>query len=193
MCEPTTLMIAMTAWTAVSTVAQANAQAASVKQTAENQRAVNEWNAEQQDIAAQDTLQRGSNDAAKIRENARKANSAVRASAGSTGFLADTGSYGDIQDQNAGVGAFDSLVIMNNAEREAYGFKNNATGLRWQGDIGVQDANRQASAIKQNGLLSAAGTLVSGAYDYSSQFGNPFANKMSNSTVKLKSGYYMLD
>lgn len=173
MCEPTTLLIASTAFQAISTISQANDQAAAVKQQAANTQAVNEYNAKQQDFAAQDARQRGANDAATIRENARKTNAELRARAGSSGFLAEGGSYGDIQDQNAQVGAFDSLQIMNNAEREAYGFESEATGLRWQGELAVKDAKRQASSIKRNGLLSAAGTLVTGAANYSSKFANP--------------------
>ncbi len=173
MCEPTTLLIASTAFQAISTISQANDQAAAVKQQAANTQAVNEYNAKQQDFAAQDARQRGANDAATIRENARKTNAELRARAGSSGFLAEGGSYGDIQDQNAQVGAFDSLQIMNNAEREAYGFESEAKGLRWQGELAVKDAKRQASSIKRNGLLSAAGTLVTGAANYSSKFANP--------------------
>ena len=172
MCDPVTLLIASTAFQAIGTISQANSQAAAVKQNAENQRAVNEYNARQYDIASQDARQRGANDAATIRENAKRTNAELRARAGSSGFLAEGGSYGDIQDQNAQVGAFDSLQAMNNAEREAYGYEAEATGLRWQGDLAVKDAKRQASAIKRNGLLSAAGTLVSGAPSYSSKFGN---------------------
>ncbi len=184
MCEPTTLLIASTAFQAISTISQANDQAAAVKQTALNQQAVNEYNAKQYDVSAQDSRQRGANDAATIRENARKTNAELRARAGSSGFLAEGGSYGDIQDQNAQVGAFDSLQIMNNAEREAYGYDAEATGLRWQGDLAVKDAKRQASSIKRNGLLSAAGTLVTGASNYSSKFGNPFSPK----TTRLSNG-----
>lgn len=177
MCDP--LTIAATAFTAYSTISQSNAQAAAVKQNAANQQAVNEYNAKQYDMAAQDAQQRGANDAAKIRENAKRASATLRAQAGSTGILADTGSYLDLQTQNAGIGAFDSLQTINNAEREAYGFKNQATGLRWQGNMGVQDASRQAKDIRRNGLLSAAaGTLVTGAQYGSPKFGSP--NSMSS-------------
>lgn len=182
MCNPMILTIASTAFSAVQQVSQSRQQAAAVRQQAATQQAVNEWNAKQYDVAAQDARQRGANDAAQIRENAKRVNSELRARAGSTGFLADTGSNLDLQVQNTGVGAFDSLQTMNNAEREAYGYKAEATGLRWQGDMAVQDARRQAKDIRRNGLLSAAGTLVTGAMNYSSKFGG------SGMTTQLRNG-----
>lgn len=184
MCDP--LTIAATAFTAYTKVSESRAQAAAVKQNAANQQAINEYNAKLNDNAAQDARQRGANDAAQIRENARRASASLRAQAGSTGFLADSGTNLDLQVQNAGVGAFDSLQTINNAEREAYGYKSQASNLRWQGDMGVQDANRQAKDITRNGLLSAAaGTLVTGANAYG--FGGKSANPFQR-TTRLSSG-----
>lgn len=183
MCNPT-IMLAMTAFQAVSQVTSANAEARATKRIASDQQRVNEWNAKQQDMAAQDAMQRGSNEAAKIRDNARRANATVRAAAGSTGFLADSGSYGAVQENNDQVGAFDSLVTMNNAEREAYGFKSNAQNLRFQGQLGVNQAQYEAKAIKRNGLLAATGTLVKGFDSYG---GDVFKTKQSSSKIKWNS------
>lgn len=172
MCNPMILTIASTGFQALQQIQQSRTEAAAMKQNAANQQAVNEYNARQNDVVAQDVAQRGSNDAAAIRENARKANAQLRTQAASTGMLADTGSFLDLQTQNAQVGAFDSLQTINNAEREAYGYKSDAASLRWQGQMGVDSANRQAKDIKRNGLLSAAGTLVTGASNYSTKFGS---------------------
>ncbi len=172
MCNPVALF-AMTAFTAVAQVAQSSAQASAVKAQAANQAAVGEWNAKQQDAAATDALQRGSNSAANIRENARRANSTARAVMSSNGIIADEGSGGFIQDNNAQVGAFDALTQMNNAEREAYGFTSNAQNLRLNGQLATSQAAYEASAIRRNGLLNAAGTLVTGGGKFYDSIYNP--------------------
>lgn len=168
MCDP--LTIAAVGFSAFSSISQANAQAASVKAQADATQKVNEYNAKTNDMLALDSQNRGAGDAARIRQNAKAANASLRTVVGSTGFLADSGTSLDLQTQNAGVGAFDSLQTINNAEREAYGYKSTATNLRFQGDLAVSEANRQAKSIKQQGLLSAAGTLVTGAANKSNMF-----------------------
>lgn len=198
MCAPLAVLapifaIGATAFSAVSQISQANAQAKSANATAANNQKIANYNAKvqensatMQDAAATDALNRGANDAATIKQNVRKANATARATAAGTGLLADTGTYGDIQDQNSTTGALDALTAGNNAEREAYGYKvqaqdmrNQATNTRLQGEIGVNNAQYQSSVIKQGGLLNATGTLITGASKFASDFKTPSSTALT--------------
>ncbi len=137
-------------------------QAMQASKTAKANAQIARNNAEIKNKAAADATQRGADRAAVKRQEAREATASFRARAGSTGFLADTGTSLGLQEQNAGVGEQNALVEMNNAEREAYGFKIGAMN-------DTNDANRFAAEGKSamtNGLLSAGGTLVTGAANY---------------------------
>lgn len=174
MCD---LTLAAAAFTAVTSYMQASNEASAVKKTAQNNQKIAEYNAtvadrnsDNQLEGARDALERGANDAAVIKDNYKRATASSRAAAAGNGLVADTGTAADIQDLNTTYGEMDVLTARNNAEREAYGFKNQANdfqaeakNLRLGGEVGAANAKYQAGIMKQNGLLSAAGTLVTGA------------------------------
>lgn len=181
MCEPTLALMAIsTAFGAYQQYNQGRQQAAAARMAAANNQRIAEYNAQVAEVnaemnkrAADDAITRGANDAATIRENARKANARGRAIMGGSGLLTDTGSNLDLLLDNTEAGEINALTVFNNAEREAYGFKvaatNNmaqAAGSRLEGSIGVQNANYQANIMKQNGLISAGSTLVTGATNF---------------------------
>ena len=92
-------------------------------------------------------------------------------------MIADTGTFGDLQDQNTQYGELNVLTAQNNAEREAYGFKvkasdfqNEARNMRLQSDVAVNNAQYGASMTRNNGLLASASTLVSGGANAYSQY-----------------------
>jgi len=162
MCSPTFALAAaglqafgqVTQAMQASKTAKANAQIARVNADIKNKQAA-------------DATQRGADRAALRRQEALAATASLRARAGSSGFLADTGTNLDLQEQNAGIGEMNSLAEINNAEREAYGFKigamndmNDAARFRTEG--------RNAMV---NGLLGAGTTLVSGGANYGKSAG----------------------
>lgn len=112
-----------------------------------------------QEKAAIDAENRGADTASQQRQNYIRANATVRANAAGSGLLADTGTFGQIQDQNTQMGEMNVLTARNNAEREAYGYRLNATSYANQ----AQADQFSASSSRFNGLLSAGSTLVSGA------------------------------
>jgi len=78
---------------------------------------------------------------------------------------------------NDAFGELNALTILNNAEREAYGFRvaensdiARAATIRAGAQSQSNAADASASNIKQAGLVRAGGTLVTGAAD----FGNVF-------------------
>lgn len=181
MCSPTLAITAIT--TVVSAYGQkqaADAEAKAITRTAENNQKIQEYNAKVSDVnadinarAAKDALQRGSMDAANIKENARAANARGRAVLSGTGLISDKGTGLNLQVQNTGVGTENALNAYNNAEREAYGYKiaetndrAEARNKRYQGQLGLDTAAYQSSAVRQKGLYDAAGTLVTGAGDF---------------------------
>lgn len=111
-----------------------------------------EYNAEMNQRAADDALQRGSIEAARVKENTRKLISSQIAASGASGFDSSTGTSLDLSVEAKGYGELDALTTINNAQRQASGMDAQATLDRFQG-----------SASARAGTISAAGTLISAA------------------------------
>lgn len=180
MCDPVSLTIASVGVSAFGQLSQAAAASSAAKTNAQIART----NAEIKEKAATDAIQRGADSGAIARQKAKEATGKFRAAAGSSGFLADTGSNLDIQEQNAGIGKLNSLLIENNAEREAYGYKVGALNDKMQGDAFSQ----QAKSAWTNGLISAGGTLVTGAANSGNVFNN--AGKTGAGLPWQQKGYW---
>lgn len=165
MCDPASLTIAATVAAAGGQIMQAQSASAAAKSSQKIALANQEIN----NRAAADAMQRGADDASKARTAYRVANATLRARTAGQGLIADSGTALDLQGQNAQTGELNALTILNNAEREAYGYKVGAM------NSGAQAAGygKQASSLLTNGLISGAGTLVTGASNYSSKFGVP--------------------
>ncbi len=181
MCSPTLALTAIgTVVSTYSQYAQGQAQAQATKMAGRNNQAIAEYNAkmleqnaEIQRRAKEDSLTRGAQDAATIRENTRKLNARGRAIMGSSGLLVDTGTNLSLLGDNTVAGEVNALTTFNNAERESYGYaiaetdaKNQAKNTRYQGELGMQTASYNASIQKQAGLLGATSTLVTGAGNF---------------------------
>lgn len=178
MCGPAAPIIAGIglAFQVYSTVSQANAMAKAEQVTAQNNQKiseynaqVNEQNAEIQRRAGADALNRGANDASTIRTNWKKANATARASAAGSGLLSDKGTIGKLQDQNVTYGEMNVLTALNNAQREKYAYDIKSTDFlaearnqRLGGQVGVSNANYRAGVIRNNGMLDATSTLITG-------------------------------
>ena len=191
MCGPqVALAIGSTLFQAYSQYQQSSNQAKAAVVAAQNNQKIADYNAKVQEqnasyqrLAAVDALNRGAEEGAAQRQRIKVANAEARAEAANKGLVADSGIFGDIQDQNVTFGTVNSLTAQNNAEREAYGYKVRASdydaearNIRLQGDVGMSNARYQSSVLKQNGLLSAAGTLVTGASKvYDNYFYTPSA------------------
>ena len=176
MCDPTGgfLTAAAAAVSAFGQISQASAASSTAKANANIART----NATIKEQAATDAIQRGADSGAIARQKAKQATASYRAAKGSSGTLVDTGTNLDIQEQNAGTGELNALLIQNNAEREAYGYKVGAVTDRMQGD----SFSRQAKSAWTNGLISAGGTLVTGAANNPGWFGS---NKITDPNARL--------
>lgn len=162
MCDPVSATIAMTVVSAGFQIFQGQQAAAGIKAEAQANANVQAQNAETARVAAQDAMQRGAADAATIRENARRSNARLQAEAGGAGLVSNTGSLLDFLVQNRGMGELDALTTINNAEREAYGYKVQAA----QSDANAANAlslgSYNAKTARMSGYTNAAGTLLTG-------------------------------
>lgn len=195
MCEvtlATALTIASTAVGAYSAYSQGQQQAAMAKQQAANNMAVADYNAQVEENnavyaqqAAKNARERGANDYEARKSEYRAANAEARARFGSSGLLVDTGTALDLMEDNIRTGELNSLIALDNAEKEAFQYdvssQNSiaqARNLRWQGQMGVQYGNQQASAYRQAGALNAGTALVTGANNYNQRYGNSNAGNV---------------
>lgn len=196
--------------------AAANSQAQQVIYVADNNKKVADYNAEvvenvgdynatvvENNIdvlenAADDALQRGTDAAAESRLRTKRSNALGRAIQGSSGTQLDTGTNLDLQVQNRMNGEIAALSTMNQAEREAYGYrldatneKNRAQGIRYTstqeaeqirigGKLGVANASYAADNYRYAGNLNANTTLISGYANAASQTYDLFASSARN-------------
>lgn len=145
MCEPTTIaMIAMAAGTAVSAKASYD-QGQVAKQVARN-------NAQMADVAAQDAVRRGEEEAMAVQRKGAALKSAQRVNLASKGLDLTYGTAADLQDQTDFFTQSDVATTRDNARREAW-------NLRARG----QQALAIGKADAQNASMQAAGTLLTGS------------------------------
>jgi hypothetical protein len=70
--------------------------------------------------------------------------------------MGDSGTPADVSADTARVGALDALTTINNAARQAYGLKVEASNAAFQGKAAAQAGNLKAIG----GLFDAAGALL---------------------------------
>ena len=124
-----------------------------------------EDNAKIYERVAADAIERGTSDAAALRQEGRTASGRARAVAGSSGTSANSGTNLDLILQNAQNSEINAVTAMNNAEREAYGYKVEARNTRKQADATRFQAAQEGEAIRYNADLEKQGVLYQGAND----------------------------
>jgi hypothetical protein len=111
-----------------------------------------EYTAEMDRRASQDALQLGAAEGADAKQRARQIIARQNAATGAAGFDSSTGTPLDLATEAAGFGELDALKSINNAQRRASGLNAQANLTTYQGRMAAQ-----------GGLLTAGGTLFSGA------------------------------
>jgi len=158
----TAFQAASLAFTAGSTVVsaigqkrQADAEAANLRYNAAIQR-------NNQIIAnrnADDAIKRGKIEEQQNRLRIAQLKGEQRARTGSSGILVDQGSALDLLADTAEIGEYESQIILNNAEREASGFRTQASNY---GSSAI-NSDIAADNTQAAGLQTAGTTLISGA------------------------------
>jgi hypothetical protein len=162
MCGPVAVGVGMLAMSAM--------QAYSQNQQAKYQSAVADQNADIAQQQAQDSINRGNAEADQRRREMRQRQGTQAATMAATGAELGSGSSLDIFGDTAQFGALDALTTVNNAQREAYGFR-------------VQGANyqSQANSARSAGSAGLTQTLLTaplkayGAYQMGGGTWNPFS------------------
>ncbi len=183
MCEPITL----TSGLAIAGVAMAAAgTAATVYSAYEAQKSQNQANdfnaamlqrgAQAKEMQAQTALEQG-----KVAEDAqrKKVQSVIgsqRAQAAASGLLVDSGTAQQVTEDTAGFGELDAMTIRNNAQREAWGIRNDKEDLISQSNL-VTSKNASPLTAAFPSLLNGASSLSKSIYGYNQQFGRPASVK----------------
>lgn len=143
MCAPLIPLALTVASTAISAVGQMRA--------ASYQAAIAKRNAEQADIMAKDAIARGEQKADSERRKTAYKIGAQTVGLAASGVDVGSGMALNIIGDTALLGEFDAQVIKDNAERESWGYKNQAEQFRME-----------AKAAKSQGLWNTLGTVVGG-------------------------------
>jgi hypothetical protein len=139
------------------------------QQAANAQADLSDWNAKVADLQAEDAIQRGAEEEARLRRGVRQLVGAQRAGFAADGVDVGFGSALDVQADTAEQGELDALTIRTNAAREAWGFKVEAQDLRYQAGImrrtGVAAA-ASGRARQTQQRLGGASTVLGGTTDF---------------------------
>jgi len=141
MCSPTAAVMAV--GTGVSAYGQYQAGQFNSKMA--------ERQAQIQEEAAQDAINRGEDQADQVRENTESLIGDQRAAAGASGVEVSSGSPQRLQADSAYSGELDALRVKENARREALGMRRQAQSTRLQGEM-----------TEQSSKLSAGSSLLTG-------------------------------
>lgn len=117
------------------------------------QQQIDEFNARIAEYEAVDALRRGEEDAYKFGEQVRRLMGTQKAGFAGQGVVVSEGSAADVIADTARQGELDRLTILNNAAKEAWGFRTQGTGYRAQGRLS-----------RLRGEYGAVGTILGGAY-----------------------------
>ena len=173
MCEPTTILAGISlATTVVGGVMSARAQQQQAAQQASHsyyQAGIARNNQIAANYAAQDAIERGKVDRAKAAIASKQRQGAQRAALAAGGVDVNSGSALDLQLETEALGNYDQLVAMNNAEREALGFR--TQGANFGGEVGLHTSAAQNSLYSGKTaatatLIGTAGSVASKWYDY---------------------------
>jgi len=137
---------------AITSIVAAGVSAYSSYESGQSQKKASEYNAEMQNRAAKQEIQQGNIKAQEMRDRARKIAGTQAAGFGAAGLDTTSGTASDILDESRMFGELDALRSINNAQRTAYGLQAQSELDLWQGH-----------AAARGGMLSAAGSLLSGA------------------------------
>lgn len=188
--------------------AVADYNAASTKNIGEYNARLAERDAKIFDVAEIDAMQRGADTAADVRTEAKASNAKGRAIMGGSGVQVDTGTNLRLLSDNAAIGEMNALTVMNNAEREAYGYRveaasarEKAQGTRYisqveadnialQGDLGLITARNNSSLERYAGKVNATSTMIDGAANIGKLYGADLFSGLKSSSAGRKVSTY---
>lgn len=144
--------------------AEKSAEAAA--KASESTAALQDFNADVAAIQAQDTLDRGNQEADQFRTQVRGAIGTQRVAQAASGVDVGFGSAVDVQADAAYIGKLDEQQLRSNATRAAWGYTVSSLNYREQARISRETAVSQregGAAAATAGNIAAVGTIATGA------------------------------
>lgn len=157
---------AIVATSAIMTGATAYSQSRAQKAEGAYQSQIYEANARLADLQAEDAISRGDAEAKKHNTQVKKLIGSQRAAFAAQGIDINSGSPLDVQADTAALGAEDEQTIKNNAWREAWGYKVQASDYRNSGAFSLLSSKNAAKNTVLTAGMNIAGD-ASNAYYYS--------------------------
>lgn len=146
------------------------------RRAAEKQADIMDFNAQVADVQARDAIERGAQDESRFRQGVRLMIGEQRANIAAGNIDVGYGSAVDVQADAAYLGELDAHTIRQNAQREAWGFRVQATDLRKRARVARQEgvvlaeAGRAAASATRIGALSnvltGTGSLLAARYGF---------------------------
>ncbi len=124
------------------------------------------FNIEMAGLQGEDAIQRGDQQAQRVKKAASQLAGSQRASAAAQGIGIDTGNVADVVRDTNTLSTEDAISIRNNAAREAFGYKAQAVAYGAQGQMNQLASRNQANATILTGGLNFARDLGSGYSNY---------------------------
>lgn len=135
-------------------------QAQGLKSQGRMEEAQNNFNAKMAEVTAKDALDRGEKDAASIRRQAKGVMGSQRAGYAGQGVLVDSGTAGDMVDDTRRMSEEDMTTAKNNAWRESFGHRVQASNYRMAGKMARWGSQNQAKNALISGGLWAGMSLM---------------------------------
>lgn len=158
--------MAMQGLNAVSAVGSSVNQAQAGVAAAGVERKFANYNASQAEEAASDALNRGKTEALQIGGRAERLKASQSVATGGMEIDPNFGTAGALQAETDAAALQDRITAGNNAIREAYGLRKDASMMRYRGTAGLNAARSQAVSTIATGGLQAAQDVMRGAYLY---------------------------
>lgn len=118
------------------------------------------FNADVAEWQAQDALTRGRVNAKRMRQQTERTIGSQRAALAGQGVDVNKGSALDVVADAAYLGELDALTIRNNAAKEAWGYRTQAMGYRYQGKM----AQREGQFGAFQTIVGAGGSMLLAKY-----------------------------
>jgi len=140
---------------AISSAATAYSQAQAYEAQGYYQKKMSKINASFAEMEAEDAIKRGDREAGDVRRRGKKIHGAQRAALAAQGIDIDSGSALDIQDEARSMTEQDALTVRNNAWREAWGYRVQASNATAEGRMAQLTARGNARNTLLTGGLQA--------------------------------------
>lgn len=155
MCEPTTILLVASLASGALAAKSSYDQGQVAKQVGRNNQIMAE-------LAAQDALKRGDEDAIKLRQHGAAIKGAQRAAMAAKGLDLGVGTQAEILDQTDFFSETDQITARSNAQRSAWSMRAGGANTRAQGDAAAQQGNLAAFST----ALGTASQVSGRWYEY---------------------------